>query len=64
LGITQKELAERVGVSKQTIYDWSNSRTPIPKWALTIFELLQERKEYIELKQTLKSALYNKQITI
>jgi DNA-binding XRE family transcriptional regulator len=64
LGITQKELAEKIGVSKQTIYDWSNNRTPIPKWGLTIFTLLSEKKEYSELKHILKNALNNNRIIL
>jgi len=64
LGINQKELAEKIGVSRQTIYDWSNQRTPLPKWALTIFELLFINKKYFELKSVLENTFKDKSTNI
>ena len=57
LGITQKELAEKIGVSSQTISDWSNHKTPIPKWGLNIFNLLQTEKEFRFLKKIIRDSL-------
>jgi DNA-binding XRE family transcriptional regulator len=44
LGVTQKELAERIGVAEQTIYNW-NSGKEIPEWgAKSIANLLEAHK--------------------
>ncbi len=51
LGITQKELAKRVGVSNTTISDWNNYRTPIPKWAENSMQMLIELKEFQAIKK-------------
>jgi len=57
LGINQKQLAEKLGVSSQTISDWSNKKTPIPKWGLNIFHLLQTEKEFKFFKKIIKDSL-------
>ncbi len=58
LGITQKELAERIGVSKPTIERWSSSGE-LPENAIKHLELLLEyekiRSELNELKSSLKT---------
>ncbi len=41
LGITQKELADRIGVAEQTVRGWSSGKE-IPDWALKSFEMLTE----------------------
>ena len=45
LGITQKELAERVGVSETTLTNWARGATPIPEWAEKMFSLLIKEKD-------------------
>ena len=65
LGITQKELAERLGVSADTISNWAKGKTKTPKWALELFRLMklesklkdQDRKldEIIRIAKSLKS---------
>lgn len=65
LGITQKELAERMGVSVDTISNWSTAKTYTPKWALELFRLMILEKnmgeinakanQIIEIASTLKS---------
>ena len=57
LGITQKELANNVGVSNQTISDWANYKTPIPKWGKNIFYLLNNDKEYQLLKNIISKSI-------
>jgi DNA-binding XRE family transcriptional regulator len=52
LGITQKELAIKVGVSNTTISDWNNYRTPIPKWAKNSMFMLVELKEFQAIKKS------------
>jgi DNA-binding XRE family transcriptional regulator len=64
LGITQKELAEKIGVSRQTIYDWSSGKTPIPNWGFKIFQLLSENRKFTELKNALKNTFQDKQTII
>ncbi len=50
LGITQKELAERIGIPSGTVSRWA-STGDIPKTARLALELLLENKE---LKEKLK----------
>ena len=52
LGITQKELAERIGVSRQTIYDWSSGKTPVPNWGYNFMSLLIDIPALLILKET------------
>jgi len=49
LGITQKELAERIGVSNNTVSSWKNDKQPMPKWSLKLLKLLQIEIKYNEL---------------
>ena len=57
LGITQKELAERMGVNDVTVRNWS-SKGNIPDWAIKFMDLLLE---YEKVKEKADKA---KQITI
>ena len=45
LGITQKELAERMGVTETSVTNWARGATPVPTWASRIFELLKKEKD-------------------
>jgi DNA-binding XRE family transcriptional regulator len=49
LGINQKQLAEKIGVSRQTIYDWSSGKTPIPNWGHNFMLLLNFTVELISI---------------
>lgn len=51
LGVTQKELAETIGISENTIGGWARGITETPKYALKIFELLKTEKKYNTAKQ-------------
>jgi transcriptional regulator with XRE-family HTH domain len=51
LGITQKELAEVMGVNEQTVGSWARGITNTPKWAINHFELLKYKKKYDTAKQ-------------
>ena len=53
LGITQKELAERIGVSRVTINDWANEKTPIPKWGDKLIYFLKESEEIKVFKKSI-----------
>ena len=44
LGITQKELAERLGVNDGTIRKWSSQTEP-PEWGVKFLQLLLQNKE-------------------
>ncbi|MFV0481283.1 MAG: helix-turn-helix domain-containing protein [Campylobacteraceae bacterium] len=57
LGITQKELAERIGVAEITISQWSRGVNKIPEWAITIFGLLSELKEYKNKDKAIQEAI-------
>jgi len=49
LGMTQKKLAEEIGVSETTTSSWNNGNSEVPKWALKLFELMkneQKNKEH------------------
>ena len=45
LGYTQKEFAEFIGRSEESLKKWSNDCT-IPSWAIVIIQLLEENKDY------------------
>jgi transcriptional regulator with XRE-family HTH domain len=51
LGITQKELAEMFGVSRQSINNWANDRTAPPKIFSRLLELLQIEQRYLTIKK-------------
>lgn len=55
LDVTQKELAEQIGVAEGTLRNWSSSND-IPTWALKSFELLQENYKNKEIVETIKKA--------
>lgn len=45
LGITQKELAEQMGVSETTLTNWARGATPIPEWGNKMFLLLKKERK-------------------
>jgi DNA-binding transcriptional regulator YiaG len=51
LGVTQKELAEIMGLNEQTVGSWSRGLTETPQYALKMFELLKKEKKYDTAKQ-------------
>jgi len=55
LGITQKELAERLGVDDGTVRKWSSSGKT-PTWAINFINCLIEKKECEEKLQKFKTA--------
>jgi transcriptional regulator with XRE-family HTH domain len=55
LGITQKELAEIMGVSRQTVTNWATNRVEKPKILFKIVELLTIKNKYEILEKTFKS---------
>ena len=50
LGMTQKQLAEYIGVSEETVSKWSRGVIETPKWALKMFELLKNEQKYKDLE--------------
>ena len=57
LGVNQKQLADLMSVSTNSISWWKNEKQPIPKWAYRLIELLkkeQEHKNFVELFQKYK----------
>ncbi len=59
LGITQKELAERIGVSQNTISSWKHNYQ-IPDLAIKVFELLQYKNECDNYKKTVELMLFKR----
>ena len=57
LGITQKELAEKIGVSNNTISSWKNLKQPMPKWAYKLLNFVQIEQDYRMLKLLLNKNL-------
>ncbi|EJF07150.1 putative transcriptional regulator with C-terminal CBS domains [Thiovulum sp. ES] len=53
LGITQKELAEKVGVSEKSITNWANNKNKPPKSFFKTVELLKQAEELSVLKKSL-----------
>lgn len=56
LGITQKELAEKLGASEGTVRNWSSSNE-LPQWALNFIETLIEHKKDKEIVTKFKELL-------
>ena len=54
LGITQKELAERIGAAEATVRNWSAGKE-VPKWAIKSMELLIENQKYKNLVSAIKN---------
>jgi DNA-binding transcriptional regulator YiaG len=50
LGVNQKQLAEEIGVSKNSVSNWKNGKQNLPDWAIKMFNLLKVQKECIEYK--------------
>jgi len=48
LNITQKQLAEKMGVAEQTVRHWS-SKKEVPDWAIKFLELIQKDHNRDEL---------------
>ena len=57
LGITQKELAERLGVNDGTVRKWASQTEP-PEWGLKFLQLLLE-KEQIEKQLSMFKEAFN-----
>jgi len=57
LGMTQKELAERMGVSKDTISNWSRGAIDVPKWAIEMFKLLKKEKQLDTIKRIISDEI-------
>lgn len=51
LGMTQKKLAERMGVSEDTMSNWSRGAVPVPNWAIEMFKLLKTEKKYNTIRE-------------
>jgi DNA-binding XRE family transcriptional regulator len=59
LGITQKELAEKIGVSQNTVSTWKNNNQ-IPNLAIKVFELLKSQKECESYKTTINKLIFHR----
>lgn len=51
LGMTQKELAEYIGVHENTVSGWSRGTVEIPAMVIKLLELLKIEKKYNTAKQ-------------
>jgi len=49
LGVNQKQLAEKIGVSSNTISGWKNGKQPMPKWAFKLLEFSKIENKYEQL---------------
>ncbi len=56
LGMTQEQLAERVGASLRTVWGWEDGATPQKKWTAKLDEVLGEPPEH----QLRRESLANK----
>lgn len=57
LGITQKKLAEEMGVSEQTVSSWSRGINEVPYWALKMFELMLKVKDNTQSEKVIADAI-------
>lgn len=53
LGITQKALAEEMGVSQTTMTNWSKPEADVPQWAIKMLELMKNEIKYKSLNEKL-----------
>lgn len=53
LGVNQRELAELIGVSTNTISGWKNGVRKIPKWGFRVLELVKLEREHHQLINTI-----------
>lgn len=56
LGITQKELADKLGASEGTVRNWSSSNE-LPQWAINFIEVLKENQKNKEIADTVKKLI-------
>lgn len=45
LKLSQRSLAERLGVDATTVNRWAVGKAPVPRYAVYVLELLAERRE-------------------
>ncbi len=55
LGITQKELAERIGISEKTVNNWANNRVEMPKNFNRLINLLEIESNYLLIKSAIEN---------
>ena len=53
LNLNQKELAELIGVTTNTISGWKNGVRKIPKWGFRVLELVKLEREHHQLINTI-----------
>ena len=54
LGVNQRELADIMGTSQNSVSNWKNGKQSLPPWAIKMFKLLKIEKEHLELTRTIK----------
>ena len=54
LGITQKELAERMSIHEETVSKWARNTTDVPQWAIKHFDLLKTEEKYKTIKKMIE----------
>ena len=47
LGITQRSLAERLGVGRSAVNRWAQGTRPVPQYVVYVLELLAEREAFV-----------------
>jgi transcriptional regulator with XRE-family HTH domain len=56
LGITQKELAGKLGISDRTVSNWANHKVEIPKNFNRLIDLLKIENNYFQIITALDGA--------
>ena len=59
LGLTQNELAERFGVSRQTINNWENEHTRVPRWCSDQLRWLESAQVLPQHREGVKRGPYH-----
>ena len=57
LGMTQKQLSAKMGVTEDTVSNWSRGKIGTPKWALEMFKLLKKEKQFDTIKRIISDEL-------
>ncbi len=57
IGVSQKEFAERTGVSRESVSNWATGKYEVPKWVNEIIELMRIEKKFNKIKELILDEL-------
>ncbi|WP_456390651.1 helix-turn-helix domain-containing protein [Hydrogenimonas sp.] len=57
IGVSQKEFAERTGVSRESVSNWATGKYEVPKWVNEMIELMRVEKKFNKIKELISDEL-------